>query len=109
MIKFSNITWLFLSVWRRNLIVYRRIWKVNFLVPLLEPAFYILAFGFGFQGLVSGLNYDGQALGYTAFMAPALITDTTAGDLINIVFNWKNGALGKNGTTREQKEWKTTL
>lgn len=80
MIKFSNITWLFLSVWRRNLIVYRRIWKVNFLVPLLEPAFYILAFGFGFQGLVSGLSYDGQPLGYTAFMAPALIA-------ISIMYN----------------------
>ena len=54
MIRMSNISWRFLSVWRRNLIVYRKIWKVNFLVPLLEPAFYILAFGLGFQGLVQG-------------------------------------------------------
>jgi lipooligosaccharide transport system permease protein len=73
MIRMSNISWRFMSVWRRNLIVYRKIWKVNFLVPLLEPAFYILAFGLGFQGLVQGLTYGGKALAYTQFMAPALI------------------------------------
>lgn len=73
MIRFNNISWRFLSVWRRNLIVYRRIWKVNFFVPLLEPAFYIIAFGLGFQGLVNNLTYAGQALTYTHFMAPALI------------------------------------
>lgn len=73
MIRLSNISWRFVSVWQRNLIVYRKIWKVNFLVPLLEPAFYILAFGLGFQGLIQGLTYDGQALTYTRFMAPALI------------------------------------
>jgi len=73
MIPLGNISWRFLSVWRRNLIVYRRIWKVNFMVPLLEPAFYILAFGLGFQGLVSELSYGGLALTYTQFMAPALI------------------------------------
>jgi len=73
MIRMSNISWRFMSVWRRNLIVYRKIWKVNFLVPLLEPAFYILAFGLGFQGLVQGLSYGGKTLAYTQFMAPALI------------------------------------
>ena len=73
MIRFSNISWRFGSVWRRNLIVYRRIWKVNFLVPLLEPALYILAFGLGFQGLIKELTYGGETLTYTRFMAPALI------------------------------------
>ncbi len=73
MIRMRNISWRFLSVWQRNLIVYRKIWKVNFMVPLLEPAFYILAFGLGFQGLVTNLSYGGQALTYTQFMAPALI------------------------------------
>lgn len=73
MIRFQNISWRFFSVWQRNLIVYRRIWKVNFFVPLLEPAFYILAFGLGFQGLVTNLTYAGAALTYTHFMAPALV------------------------------------
>lgn len=63
----------FWKVWWRNLIVYRRIWKVNFLVPLLEPCFYILAFGLGFGGLVPSVEYAGLHLGYTRFMAPALV------------------------------------
>ena len=73
MIGPGDISWRFIAVWQRNLIVYRRIWKVNFLVPLLEPAFYILAFGIGFQGLIGDLTYAGTQLGYTRFMAPALI------------------------------------
>ena len=80
MIRLDDISWRFLSVWRRNLIVYRRIWKVNFLVPLLEPAFYILAFGLGFQGLIDTLQYGGTQLAYTRFMAPALIA-------ISIMYN----------------------
>jgi lipooligosaccharide transport system permease protein len=63
----------FRHVWVRNLTTYRRIWKVNFLVPLLEPAFYILAFGLGFSGLIGGVEYAGLSLEYTEFMAPALV------------------------------------
>ncbi|TVR01571.1 MAG: ABC transporter permease [Desulfovibrionales bacterium] len=62
-----------LRVWRRNLVVYRRIWKVNFLVPLLEPLFYLLAFGIGFSRLVGDVMYAGQELTYVAFIAPALL------------------------------------
>ncbi|WP_310601127.1 ABC transporter permease [Desulfobulbus sp.] len=80
MLAFTNLSWRFLTVWRRNLVVYRKIWKVNFLVPLLEPAFYILAFGLGFQGLIEGLSYAGQPMAYTRFMAPALIA-------ISIMYN----------------------
>ena len=71
--NFSNISLRFRHVWFRNLITYRRIWKVNFLVPLLEPAFYILAFGLGFSGLIGRVSYAGMQLEYTAFMAPALV------------------------------------
>jgi len=42
-------------------------------VPLLEPVFYVLAFGLGFQGLIGELRYAGHSLAYTQFMAPALI------------------------------------
>lgn len=73
MIGRADLTWRFWRVWRRNMVVSRRIWKVNFLVPLLEPAFYILAFGLGFTGLVGNLTYAGQELSYTAFIAPALM------------------------------------
>jgi lipooligosaccharide transport system permease protein len=69
----SNLSWHFLRVWWRNLIVFRRIWKVNFLVPLFEPALYILAFGLGFRNLVGSVSYAGLNLTYTQFIAPALI------------------------------------
>ena len=73
MIETANFSWRFLTVWYRNIIVYRRIWKVNFLVPLFEPAFYILAFGIGFRTMIGDVSYAGVPLSYTAFMAPALV------------------------------------
>lgn len=72
-VNLSNLSLRFRHVWFRNLITYRRIWQVNFLVPLLEPAFYILAFGLGFSGLIGRVNYAGMRLEYTRFMAPALV------------------------------------
>ncbi|NLX19060.1 MAG: ABC transporter permease [Desulfobulbus sp.] len=78
--QLSHLSWRFLTVWRRNLIVYRRIWKVNFMAPLLEPAFYILAFGIGFKGLISEVSYAQQPLTYTQFIAPALVA-------ISIMYN----------------------
>jgi lipooligosaccharide transport system permease protein len=72
-VQVSAISFRFRYVWLRNLTTYRRIWKVNFLVPLLEPGFYILAFGLGFSGLVGGVDYAGIPMEYTRFMAPALV------------------------------------
>jgi lipooligosaccharide transport system permease protein len=72
-VSLSNISLRFRYIWFRNLVTYRHIWKVNFLVPLLEPGFYILAFGLGFSGLVGRVEYGGLELEYTAFMAPALV------------------------------------
>jgi lipooligosaccharide transport system permease protein len=69
----GHISSRFLAVWCRNLIVYKRIWKINFLVPLFEPAFYIFAFGLGFRGLIGSVTYAGAELSYTEFIAPALI------------------------------------
>jgi lipooligosaccharide transport system permease protein len=73
MIDAAAFSWRFLRVWRRNLLTYRRIWKVNFLTPLFEPLFYILAFGLGFSGLIGDVRYGGATFTYTAFIAPALI------------------------------------
>jgi len=73
MMAASGLSLRFMKVWRRNVTVYRRIWKVNFLVPLLEPAFYILAFGLGFRKLVGSVSYAGLHLSYTQFIAPALV------------------------------------
>ncbi|MFZ0242090.1 MAG: ABC transporter permease [Desulfobacterales bacterium] len=95
MIDWSVFSWRFLRVWERNLVVYRRIWKVNFITPLLEPLFYILAFGLGFSGLVDTVFYDGLALSYTAFIAPALVAtavmwnaffETTYGSFVRMYY-----------------------
>lgn len=63
----------FLRVWQRNLLVYRRIWMINFMVPLMEPFFYLVAFGIGFSGLIGDVLYAGQETSYVAFIAPALL------------------------------------
>ena len=49
------------AVWLRNMEVYRRMWKMLFAAPLIEPVFSILAFGWGVGSLigskVAGITY----------------------------------------------------
>ena len=73
MIDVDAFSWRFLRVWYRNLITYKKVWKVSFLTPLLEPMLYIAAFGLGFSGLIKEFQYGGATLTYTEFIAPALI------------------------------------
>ena len=61
------------NVWLRNWTVYRQNWKIGFLAPLLEPLFYLLAFGYGLSALVGRIRDQGAEVSYTAFIAPALI------------------------------------
>ena len=63
----------FIRVWQRNLTVYEKIWKVVLLPPILEPIFYLVAFGFGLSVLVGAINYHGSDVSYIEFIAPALI------------------------------------
>jgi len=58
-----------LSVWRRNLVLYKRTWKLNILPNFFEPVFYLAAIGVGLGNYVSGMG-DGS---YVDFLAPALI------------------------------------
>jgi lipooligosaccharide transport system permease protein len=60
-------------VWKRNLLTYQRIWKVNFITPLLEPLFYVTAFGLGFAGLIGDVVYGGTQMSYVQYIAPALL------------------------------------
>lgn len=62
-----------LRVWQRNLLVYRKTWKIAFVPPLTEPLLYLTAFGVGMGGMVGRLAYGGTAVGYTAFIAPGMI------------------------------------
>ena len=63
----------FIRVWQRNLTVYQKIWKVVLLPPILEPIFYLLAFGAGLSVLVGAIHYHGSDVSYVRFIAPALI------------------------------------
>lgn len=75
-----DISWRFLRVWQRNLIVYRRIWKINFLPPLFEPLFYLLAFGMGLSTMIGTIHYAGVDISYLTFITPAILA-------INIMYN----------------------
>lgn len=68
-----NISARFMRVWHRNLTVYRESWKVNFLPPLLEPVFYLLAFGIGFSGMIESVRYASREISYVQFIAPSLV------------------------------------
>ena len=63
----------FMRVWQRNFAVYRQNWKISFIPPLLEPLFYILAFGVGLSVLVGVIHYRGLDISYVAFIAPGLM------------------------------------
>jgi len=56
-------------VWRRNLEVFMKTYRVNFFPPLLEPIFYLVGLGFGLGGFVQ----PQEGLPYIAFIAPALV------------------------------------
>jgi len=62
-----------LRVWQRNWLVYRQTWLISFLPPLLEPGFYLLAFGAGLAQMVGPIAIPGGTVSYTAFIAPALV------------------------------------
>jgi lipooligosaccharide transport system permease protein len=75
-----NISGRFIKVWQRNFTVYKKIWKINFLPPILEPLFYLFAFGAGLGALVGSILYKGTAISYIGYIAPALIS-------INMMYN----------------------
>ncbi|MGD6805904.1 MAG: ABC transporter permease [Candidatus Bathyarchaeia archaeon] len=57
------------KVWRRNLDVFLKTIKVNFLPSLLEPIIYLVAFGFGLGGFIPSI----AGMPYVNFIAPALV------------------------------------
>ncbi|MCB9507460.1 MAG: ABC transporter permease [Myxococcales bacterium] len=59
-----------LAVWRRNLTVYRRTWKMNILPNFFEPVLYLVGMG---VGLGSYLGEDVGGTAYVAFIAPGLM------------------------------------
>jgi lipooligosaccharide transport system permease protein len=66
--RFPELTYRVWKVWRRDFDVFMKTWKVNFFPPLLEPIFYLVAFGFGLAIFISDIG-----LPYIQFVAPALM------------------------------------
>src|SRR4030095_5865931 len=62
-----------LRVWQRNRDVYFVTWKTNVVPPLMEPVFYLLAFGAGVGTLVNTVAARGEPGPSTTFIAPGLL------------------------------------
>ncbi|MEM2955529.1 MAG: ABC transporter permease [Nitrososphaerales archaeon] len=65
--KVSNWAW---KVWMRDWKVFMKTYKVNFILPFLEPILYLLALGFGLGGFVGPID----GIPYAVFLAPGLIS-----------------------------------
>jgi lipooligosaccharide transport system permease protein len=75
----------------RSLMVYRHSWIV-IVSGFFEPLFYLLSIGVGLGHLVPDLTVNGQHVGYTAFVAPALLASSGMnGAIYDSTFNvfWK--------------------
>lgn len=57
------------TVWRRNLDVFVRTWKVNFFPPFIEALLYLSAIGLGIGTYVGALN----GVPYVNYIAPAIL------------------------------------
>jgi len=60
-------------VWRRNADVFKKLFLVNFFLPLLEPLFYLFAFGFGLGAFVR----DVDGVSYKTYILPAIVAMAT--------------------------------
>ncbi len=57
------------KVWQRNMLVFMRTYRVNFIPPFVEPVLYLLAIGLGIGGFVG----DIQGIPYIKYIAPAIV------------------------------------
>lgn len=62
-----------LAVWRRNVVVHVRVWKMNLVAPILEPVISILGFGWGVGALVVG---QVAGISYLSFAGAGLLAVT---------------------------------
>jgi lipooligosaccharide transport system permease protein len=58
-----------LAVWRRDVAMYRRTWKLNILPNFFEPVFYLLSIGLGVGSYINEMGGSS----YLAFLAPGLV------------------------------------
>jgi lipooligosaccharide transport system permease protein len=71
----------------RHARVYRHTWLV-LASGFFEPLFYLLSIGVGIGELVGKVSFDGHVVGYTSFVAPALLaTSAMNGAIFDSTFN----------------------
>ena len=76
-----------LSVFERNVFVYRRQWLM-IATGFFEPLFFLLGIGFGVGGVIGTLPYNGVEVPYAAFVAPALLASAAMnGAIFDSTFN----------------------
>jgi lipooligosaccharide transport system permease protein len=61
-----------LLIFERNLMVYRRTWMILF-SGFFEPLFYLFFFVYPLQEFIGDVTFEGEAIEYAAFVAPALL------------------------------------
>jgi len=62
-----------LAVWRRNVAVHLRVWKLNLVAPIIEPVISVLGFGWGIGALVIGRV---AGISYLSFAGAGLLAVT---------------------------------
>ncbi|MHB9117705.1 MAG: ABC transporter permease [Burkholderiales bacterium] len=67
------LSWRFVSVWRRNFLVWRKLAIPALLGNLADPAFYMLGLGYGLGGLLPEVN----GASYIAFLAAGTLCYST--------------------------------
>jgi lipooligosaccharide transport system permease protein len=71
----------------RHARVYRHTWTM-LVSGLFEPLFYLLSIGIGIGALVGHVSYEGHVVGYTSFVAPALLaTSAMNGAILDSTYN----------------------
>ena len=61
------------AVWRRNIIVHLRVWKLNLVAPIIEPVISVMGFGLGIGALVAGRV---SGISYLSFVGAGLLSIT---------------------------------
>src|SRR5215813_8565389 len=61
------------AIWRRNVIVHLRVWKLNLVAPIIEPVISVAGFGLGIGALVAG---QVAGISYLSFVGAGLLSIT---------------------------------